>query len=594
MSYLFSSSARLHGPATTNARRFLAIAIGLCAFGMLALSPVRADAYEKRELPKVYKTAKAINYSPFRGAGPGFGEVPTDRQILQDLGLLKKSNFKLVRLFAADAISERILALAARHHPKMKFQLGIFFNNTAFCEDPANQAQVDTGIDLANAYRSVVAVSVGNETTIPFPQLPIDCLADYIAEVRSAVKQPVTTDQVAGFYFGASGQNPDPVLALIDFVAMHSYPWFAGDFWDWKQESVPAGHERAKAMMEASIDFNKLLFSLVADYAYVDASGSNSKIGETLPILITETGWKAFATNRNIELEAYVANPVNQKWYFDLLDRWRKSGKIKKRHSQPGTSPMPSAPVNIFAFEATDEAWKESDDGWGFWNVIRAPRKVLCQSGAGGPCKKKKYEGAGYFPVLQNTSPLVAVNPDQAWEGFTFVTDLPADGGNFLFSTSLPGPLLPALFESTRPGKGILTLAPNTLFWDATNPFWVKPDGVTPNKVVDASFFVSNDNLVGQAVVFSGKCLSNTLGVEPLTGEPYTAYAFIRIFDPFFNFLGQTTVPLVTGEPFTVSLDTGIVPGAAIVQYGFTIRGPVADPATVQSLGSVVLKVATP
>ncbi len=49
---------------------------------------VECAALELGLLPEIYATGKAINYSAFRAAGPEFGEMPSDADILEDLGLL--------------------------------------------------------------------------------------------------------------------------------------------------------------------------------------------------------------------------------------------------------------------------------------------------------------------------------------------------------------------------------------------------------------------------------------------------------------------------------------------------------------------------
>jgi hypothetical protein len=77
-----------------------------------------AYSFTRRPLPAIYTTGKAVNYSPYRTlGGPGAFEVPTDAQILEDLGLLQAGGYNLLRLFGAappatDVVSEKILRLA--------------------------------------------------------------------------------------------------------------------------------------------------------------------------------------------------------------------------------------------------------------------------------------------------------------------------------------------------------------------------------------------------------------------------------------------------------------------------------------------------
>jgi hypothetical protein len=79
---------------------------------------------------------------------------------------------------------------------------------------------------------------------------------------------------------------------------------------------------------------------------------------------------------------------VNQKWYLDLL--YGGNGYPSWERSAGG-------PPAIFWFEATDEAWKGIDDGWGLWDESRTARYALCGTPAGPACNADVYAGAGYY-----------------------------------------------------------------------------------------------------------------------------------------------------------------------------------------------------
>ncbi|MGB5548657.1 MAG: hypothetical protein WBM74_18900, partial [Polyangiales bacterium] len=123
-------------------------------------------------------------------------------------------------------------------------------------------------------------------------------------------------------------------------------------------------------------------YQAVYDYRYRNASGVTVTVGATRPIVIGETGWKWRQTTPTQEIEVYAANPVNAKWYTDLLQIWEGS---------------PGGPETIFPFAAFDEAWKTTDDGWGFWDELRQPNYALCGTPAGSPCNVPLYQGAGYY-----------------------------------------------------------------------------------------------------------------------------------------------------------------------------------------------------
>jgi len=357
--------------------------------------------FTRRPLPAIYSTGKAVNYSPYRTAGgPITSEVPSDAEILQDLTLLDLAGFNLLRLFGAkapstDVVAEKILRVAAQNFPDMKFQLGLDLKGLTSCSDPANDFNIAYLISNLSKYPNVVTISVGNETSFFSKFMPLPCLEGYIRTIRSQVKQPVTADDDWTFYAGKSGGGgdrvpvkPDTILPLLDFAAIHMYP-FSYTVWDWQQTGVPAGPARAKAMMETSLVALKEWYGEVVAYRYVGANGVTVSVGDSMPIVVGETGWKARQTNPAAEIEQYAALPPNAKWYFDLL------------YGNPGGYPSwqgsAGGPPTIFYFQGFDEQWKGIDDGWGLWDIGRRARYALCGLPAGPACNDDLYAGAGYF-----------------------------------------------------------------------------------------------------------------------------------------------------------------------------------------------------
>ena len=186
-----------------------------------------------------------------------------------------------------------------------------------------------------------------------------------------------------------------------------------------------------------------------------------------------------------------------------------------------------------------------------------------------------------------NAQTQLTVDTNQNWIGYMNVSALPANGGAFQFGQAWTNSMLQGGFSGTS-----LILAPCVNVWETNDDFYVQADGKTPNEIMDANFYVQNDALVNTNIVFSGTCTSDTLTTqpEPLTGISYTSVAFIKMFNSGFGLLNSVTSNLVTGQPFSISLNTA---GAAHVQYGFETTGPDANPATVSSLGQVVMAVNT-
>lgn len=343
-----------------------------------------------RALPASYTNAKATNYSAYRAGGPNVGEVPTVAQITQDLTLLQAEGYTLLRLFGADAVSTSILSTAQANFPSLKFQIGIYLEGApSTCVDAVNTAQIQTAITQANTYTNVATVSVGNETSFA-NNLPVSCLASYITTVKKSVTQPVTADDDYTFYAGltASGEKPDTILPLLDFASIHTYPLSNSGQWNWTQTTVAAGQARAVAMMNAATANAQATYTQVFNYPFTNSAGQSTTIGAAMPIVIGETGWKAVQTNSGSSIEKYTATPINQKYYIDQMTAWQAAG---------------TGPKVIFNFEAFDEAWKGTDDGWGVWNSSRAPRYALCGTTATNAptcTTPDAYAGMGYYTGL--------------------------------------------------------------------------------------------------------------------------------------------------------------------------------------------------
>jgi hypothetical protein len=161
--------------------------------------------------------------------------------------------------------------------------------------------------------------------------------------------------------------------------------------------------------------------------------------------------------------------------------------------------------------------------------------------------------------------------------------NFPADGGNNGGGQGW------SLIDNTAVFSGnTLTLSPNTNTWAAGNTYWTNPDGTGANTMQASSYAEVDGGLyAGQSVTLTFNVLSDTLAAAALGGG-YTAEAFIKDFGPGYSYNGEQTVALTSGvESVTYPL-TGNNPGE-IVQYGFEVIGPDANPATVSLLGDVVI-----
>lgn len=343
-----------------------------------------SQSAERRPLPQSLMTRAAVNYSPYRTSASSAdlaNEVITPANVLQDLRLVQATGIGSIRLFSSRAFAETVLQVIRDNGLDLKVQLGAYPNPvTDAAAEADNQAELDACIRLANAYRDiVVAVSVGNETMVEWSTHKIapEVMGGYLRKVRAAITQPVTTNDNWRFWASV----PKVIAETVDYAAVHVYPFLDTFYdptkYDWRQKAVPEA-QRAQAMVDATLAEAKKQFE--------DARAGLVKfnLGQ-LPMVVGETGWAAVDTAGGPNL-AFRAHPVNQKMYFDGLQRWAQEGR---RDVQ--------GPKAVFLFQAFDEPWKQGDDGWGLFNSRREARYAVQSLGTCGvtwTCEPGSYTAA--------------------------------------------------------------------------------------------------------------------------------------------------------------------------------------------------------
>jgi exo-beta-1,3-glucanase (GH17 family) len=371
-----------------------------------------------RPLSADFTSRKAVNYSPYRTEAQDPNTV-TRENIQQDLGLLAQGGFTLLRTFdSSDAVARQLLEIIRDNQINIKVQVGIFIapTTTSGADLEANlafnRAEIARGIALANDFPGIViAVSVGNEVLAFGRSTPAE-MAEYLAQVRGSIQQPLTTNDVWDAFApvpGRAGMSPI-VINQIDYVSMHSYPILyatpnSNSPWDYEQQGVPEA-QRAAAMMDAAVEVVKQNHAAVRKH--LEGLGLR-----TLPIVIGESGWKAVATSDALK---YLAHPVNQKMYLDRMNAW-----VQAEREAGG-------PLNFFYFEAFDEPWKAiadpnfNDDKWGLFNVERQARCAIQSlypqsQWAPGDCS---LGSAVFFPTV--------ISEEVTADRYTIYADLPTEG----------------------------------------------------------------------------------------------------------------------------------------------------------------------
>lgn len=297
----------------------------------------------------------AVAYSGYReGQHPDRGEGavnPDADEVLEDLQILAKHGFGLIRMYDSGENTALTLDLIDRHRLPIRVLLGVWLkaevSNHEGCpwlDEPIpdeqlaanavlNAAEIQRGIDLANRYPDVVtAVSVGNETLVDWTDhmVPVAAIIEYVRSVKSSVRQPVT---VADNYLWWA-RHGAPLAPEVDFLGVHTYAL-------WEGKSI-----------DEALDFTKENIRDVQD----------ALPGK--PIALLEAGWATIASEFGDR-----AGEEPQSRYFGELEAFARD-----------------ANVTVFFFEAFDEPWKGdpadpmgAEKHWGLFRVDRAPKLVVTE-----------------------------------------------------------------------------------------------------------------------------------------------------------------------------------------------------------------------
>lgn len=151
------------------------------------------------------------------------------------------------------------------------------------------------------------------------------------------------------------------------------------------------------------------------------------------------------------------------------------------------------------------------------------------------------------------------------WNAFMNVSELPSNGGGFVFGSPWGVSDLVASFDA---GAQTITMSPNTI--GDPDPFWYQGGGgpgAPGNKIMEANLYreVADGSLSGTTVTFSGFVVSNSFT------PAHEARIFIRDFSSDFSQLNETIVDADAGA-FSISLNTDAGAGR-FVQWGFQVKG---------------------
>jgi hypothetical protein len=133
-------------------------------------------------------------------------------------------------------------------------------------------------------------------------------------------------------------------------------------------------------------------------------------------------------------------------------------------------------------------------------------------------------------------------------------------------------------------------LQPNTFVYDnATNSMdanYINPDG-SAAAYLEQDYFVVNNSLVGDTLVFAGYCSSNSLDSR------YTARAWIKVSQDW-SVENRFDTNLIAGKPFVLKVPASSTTGKTYAQFGFAIWGPDNSATNPVTQGACEVKVYSP
>lgn len=295
----------------------------------------------------------AVAYSGFRaGQHPDRGSgavLPSLGEIEEDLKILVREGFGLIRLYDCQANSAMVLQVIEDHELPIKVMLGVWLSaelsnhgrcpwlstpipEAALAENRLrNEREVAAAIELASSFPGVVvAINVGNEALVEWTDhlVPVERVVGFVRQLRASVPQALTVAENYDWW----AKHGAVLAGELDFVGVHSYAL-------WEGRTV----EQALAHTRANVDA-------------VTAGLPGARVA------ILEAGWATTASEFGAR-----ASEQAQARYFEEMSGWAaESG------------------VTVFFFEAFDEPWK-GDPGnpagaekhWGLFFEDRTPKAAM-------------------------------------------------------------------------------------------------------------------------------------------------------------------------------------------------------------------------
>ena len=246
-------------------------------------------------------------------------------------------HWNLLRIYGSSGFARTLLEVIKGDGLEMEVMLGVWI---APGDEEGNRREVETAIELANAYPDIVpTVCVGNETQVSWSghRCPPGVLIANVQRVRAGVTVPVTVADDFNFW---NKPESRAVAAEIDFITMHAHPMWNG-----------------RQLEEA--------FIWLADQVAVVRA-----VHPDHPVVLGETGWATSVHDQGEQAELIKGKPgeTEQRIFFDAVTAWAAAEEL-----------------TVFWFEAFDENWKggphpaEVEKHWGLFRADRSAKVAVAR-----------------------------------------------------------------------------------------------------------------------------------------------------------------------------------------------------------------------
>ncbi|HEY9163129.1 MAG TPA: glycosyltransferase family 2 protein, partial [Magnetovibrio sp.] len=297
-----------------NTKKFFIVTAAVVVAAILHAAAWRI-AHEQQTPPDV-KAVMSVSLSPFQAKqDPTKGAEAKPEDVARDLEVV--AGFASgVRTYSV-AQGQDVVALLASERPRFRVVLGAWIS----ADDEATQKELTRAITLANSNKSVVALSVGNETLLR-QERTIDEMLALLKDARRKVKRNtlVTTSETWDVWI----QHPE-LADAVDYVSAHILPYWEGVPADAAVEYAFQRYDE----LQARFPDKKIV---IGEFGW-PSKGYNNKAAYADPILQAQVvrAFIAEAARRGVEYN--IIEAIDQPWkraegivgaYWGILDAKRQ------------------------------------------------------------------------------------------------------------------------------------------------------------------------------------------------------------------------------------------------------------------------------